>query len=787
MAVIETWLKTDLQKCVKVHGISGNLFSQDNGGNLIGVEIMDGGQPATVTGSVSANVLRADGATVAIAGTLSGNRASVTLPQAAYAVPGMLSVVIKLTSGSTVTTIGAIQAIVYRTSTDTIIDPGTILPSVQDLIAQIDAAVASIPPDYSELTGEVSSLKSALSEYGIDTIYQGTFDGTKGTANNAKYYYIATVHDDCKLKSITYAGESNLPKLVVVRNSVIVVIQNLTTNDGTYKTVDLDIDCMVGDMLFIGGANKSCYFKTVSSGEKEKEFPNTNVSIGNTVTITENNVYFQMDVSIFALRNGVLTDEISAIKEGIGDVKTLDNLYPNLEVRNGVYVNSQGEYEANANWNTVIGIPYTNDITITFAAENNNEVLFYCVRDGDGTKLEQAYTANGLSEYTFNTTLANAASLDISYRKELTNIRIYTSLTTIQSVLSKLVESSERVVTDIGDYALAIESNALKYKETDAEIEYFGRWFDRVVGSDTVQAANTDGAEILFSVVGATYVNLTFDTWKKETENEPYIVYSVDGAEFTREQITSTVAITIPDTHWHSVRVILDGMPERITSLSAHKWDGTLWVCLRSYETDGTMRGLIPTNRIGVFFGDSVTEGVCCLGNTTSSANNSASHAYPYYCAKKLNAVPFYVGYGASGLLSNGSFHPCIDAVDYDYNNIPAEYVKADFIVINHGINDYSQTATAFGTAYETLIAAIKRKFPDVPVFMVRGFSDNLSKFADTMQSIANANNKVYYIETNGWSGATTDGTHLSPAGAQNNGERLAEEILKVLGKGFFE
>lgn len=164
MAVIETWIKTDLKKVVRVNPIGGNLFSQDNMGNLIGVELLENGQPATVSGSVSANVLRADGATVAVSGTLSGNRASVTLPQAAYAVPGMLAVVIKLTTGSVVTTIGAIQAIVYRSSSDTIVDPGTIIPSVQDLIAAIDAAVDSIPPDYSDLVGEVDDLKSAISD-----------------------------------------------------------------------------------------------------------------------------------------------------------------------------------------------------------------------------------------------------------------------------------------------------------------------------------------------------------------------------------------------------------------------------------------------------------------------------------------------------------------------------------------------------------------------------------------------------------------------------------------------
>lgn len=164
MARIESWFDQDIKKPVKVHHIGGNMFSQDNLGNLIGVRVFDHGEAVTLSGSVSANVIRPDGGTVAVAGTLSDNTASVELPQAAYAYPGMIAVVLKLTSGSAVTTLCAVTAIVYRSTTDVTIDPGTIVPSIQNLIAQIDAAVASIPLDYSALNQEVSDIKSALNQ-----------------------------------------------------------------------------------------------------------------------------------------------------------------------------------------------------------------------------------------------------------------------------------------------------------------------------------------------------------------------------------------------------------------------------------------------------------------------------------------------------------------------------------------------------------------------------------------------------------------------------------------------
>lgn len=151
MAVIESWFEQDLKKPVKVHMIDGNVFSQDNKANRIGVTVFDDGAAASLGGSITANIIRADNGTVAATGTLSGNKCSVLLPAAAYAVTGRIIIVLKLTTDSVITTLLAVVANVYQSSTNTVVDPGTIIPSVQDLISQIETAVASIPADYSSL------------------------------------------------------------------------------------------------------------------------------------------------------------------------------------------------------------------------------------------------------------------------------------------------------------------------------------------------------------------------------------------------------------------------------------------------------------------------------------------------------------------------------------------------------------------------------------------------------------------------------------------------------------
>ena len=164
--VIQTNLKCELQKAVRVQYLNGNLFSQDNQGNQINVEVLDGGSPATLSGTVSANVIRADGGTVAVSsGSFSGNVASVVLPAAAYAVPGVVSIIIKITSSGVITTLAAIVANVYQSSTDTAVDPGTIIPSIQTLISSIETAVASIPADYSSLWTSLAPAFNSSNNY----------------------------------------------------------------------------------------------------------------------------------------------------------------------------------------------------------------------------------------------------------------------------------------------------------------------------------------------------------------------------------------------------------------------------------------------------------------------------------------------------------------------------------------------------------------------------------------------------------------------------------------------
>lgn len=136
MAVIETWLRQDLKGLVTVRSLQGQVFSLDNGGNLIGVKVTKDGKPVTLTGTVTGYCILSDGQTVTVTGSGSsgiqnGNEAYIVLPQLVYSVPGQISIVIKLTSGSVTTTLAACTGYVYRSRTSNeVVPPGTPIPDL---------------------------------------------------------------------------------------------------------------------------------------------------------------------------------------------------------------------------------------------------------------------------------------------------------------------------------------------------------------------------------------------------------------------------------------------------------------------------------------------------------------------------------------------------------------------------------------------------------------------------------------------------------------------------------
>lgn len=155
-------------------------FNADDMSNVITVDLFNGSEPAQVSGTVVGAVICPDGATVPITnGTINGNRVTLTLTAACFSIPGQIGVGVQIVKDGVKTTILKAIYNVEQFTTDDVVDPGgRITLTVSDLIAAIEAAVATIPEDYSELMARVD----ALEEYNSDTedaiteLLQGYFE-----------------------------------------------------------------------------------------------------------------------------------------------------------------------------------------------------------------------------------------------------------------------------------------------------------------------------------------------------------------------------------------------------------------------------------------------------------------------------------------------------------------------------------------------------------------------------------------------------------------------------------
>lgn len=171
-----------------------------------------------MAGTVSGSLLRPDGTTVALGGTkgaavrrvnldgggmCNATPCSVTLPQACFAYPGRVTLVITLVDGTTITQALAVSAVVARTSTDAVVDPGDLVPDVDELQAiatELTAAVGG-----AVRFDEAQTLTDAQKAQARANI--GAGEGGGGTVTGAVRYDTAqTLTDAEKTQAQTNIG-----------------------------------------------------------------------------------------------------------------------------------------------------------------------------------------------------------------------------------------------------------------------------------------------------------------------------------------------------------------------------------------------------------------------------------------------------------------------------------------------------------------------------------------------------------------------------------------------------
>lgn len=148
MPVTETIAyRTDLDSGVRLTRLGQLFATSDHLAHTVRTAVVSSGRPVDLSGAgVIAYFMRADEQTVVVTGEAAGDTATVTLPEACYAVPGRFQLIVKATLDGERKAIFWGDGCVTRASTDEIVDPGDVVPSLEELLARIgemEAATAA--------------------------------------------------------------------------------------------------------------------------------------------------------------------------------------------------------------------------------------------------------------------------------------------------------------------------------------------------------------------------------------------------------------------------------------------------------------------------------------------------------------------------------------------------------------------------------------------------------------------------------------------------------------------
>lgn len=243
MAQFQRHFVQDLTKPLIVRQCGDLGFTGDNFSDVISVDLYTDGEAYSGGGTCAGACICPDGSTVALTGSVSGKTASVSLTEDCFAIPGQIGIAIRVTSGTTKTTVLKANYNVEQFSTDNPVDPGSrITLDVDTLIGRIDAATADIPAsDMASLMAGIAPTFSTSTAYQVGayvyyngTLYRFVVPHAAGSWNASDVVQAVVCTDFKRLKQVAYlnlAGES-IGKLypVYVANGEQITI---STSDGS--------------------------------------------------------------------------------------------------------------------------------------------------------------------------------------------------------------------------------------------------------------------------------------------------------------------------------------------------------------------------------------------------------------------------------------------------------------------------------------------------------------------------------------------------------------------------
>lgn len=202
-------------RMANIEDLRGMAFQAEDGGHTFEISgINDANEAVSLSGTVAGVFMRPDGTDVALTGTASDGVVSVTLSDACYAVAGRFGLYIFVTSDSKKTCVYACIGTVAQTSYGTV--AGDTPQDVVDLINAINAAIASIPADYTDLMAAIAPTYSNTALYAKGAyawyngvLYKALVDISTAESFTAAHWETVSLADDVsELKSALNYGKT---------------------------------------------------------------------------------------------------------------------------------------------------------------------------------------------------------------------------------------------------------------------------------------------------------------------------------------------------------------------------------------------------------------------------------------------------------------------------------------------------------------------------------------------------------------------------------------------------
>lgn len=173
---------------IKVDALNGVAFTREQGAHKFVIACYQNGEKLNLSGTITGK-FTCHGRTVEVALDYAGidtdGNAWVILSQHCYDYSGRFQLAIFNTVDDTTFCIYACVGNIQSSQIGDPVDGGEIIDTIDDLIEDIQEAVASIPPNYTDLVGRVTNIENVFDESGIVNDVTVPFTWESGGINNS--------------------------------------------------------------------------------------------------------------------------------------------------------------------------------------------------------------------------------------------------------------------------------------------------------------------------------------------------------------------------------------------------------------------------------------------------------------------------------------------------------------------------------------------------------------------------------------------------------------------------